>query len=182
MEFIFTSLFIRRQLLSNVFVVNPSDVERNGPVEVTLSRELFAKEMQIVSCNIRKYDKYDRCGCSQPSRTLKKRAKNINKDPIKMRFLPSANEVLEGYVFTRVCHSVHRGVVSQYTFQVSSPTPRRMLRGLAGGVLQAHTQGKLRGLAGGSPGPHPGGRLRGLAGGLQAHMWGGGVCVYPSLY
>ena len=24
-------------------------------------------------------------------------------------FLPPANEVCEGYVFTRVCHSVHRG-------------------------------------------------------------------------
>ena len=26
-----------------------------------------------------------------------------------MQFLPPANEVCEGYVFTRVCHSVHRG-------------------------------------------------------------------------
>ena len=28
-------------------------------------------------------------------------------------FLPSENEVCEGYVFTRVCHSVHRGGMSR---------------------------------------------------------------------
>ena len=28
-------------------------------------------------------------------------------------FLPPANEVCKGYVFTRVCHSVHRGCLSQ---------------------------------------------------------------------
>ena len=62
--------------------------------------------------------------------------------------LPPANEVCEGYVFTRVCHSVHGGgggipaciagsipaclaaglrgeggVVSQHALQVSRPTP-----------------------------------------------------------
>ena len=26
-----------------------------------------------------------------------------------VQFLPPANEVCEGYVFTRICHSVHRG-------------------------------------------------------------------------
>ena len=73
-------------------------------------------------------------------------------------FLPPANEACEGYVFTRICHSVHRG------------------RGAPG----PHPVGRLRGLAGGSPGPHPRGRLRGLpqgvcrpttgmGGGLQAH-------------
>ena len=96
--------------------------------------------------------------------------------------LPPATKFGQGYAFTRVCYSVHRGVVSQHALQVSSSTPRRKLRGLAWGVLQAHTQrGKLRGLAwgvsrptlggspgshlegcpgpqlGGSPGPHPGG-------------------------
>ena len=55
------------------------------------------------------------------------------------------------------------GVVSQNALQVSSPTPKGMLRGLAGGVSR----------------PTPRRRLRGLAGGLQAHMWGG---VYPSLH
>ena len=29
-------------------------------------------------------------------------------------FLPPANEVCEGYVFTRVCHSVHGGVGGEY--------------------------------------------------------------------
>ena len=54
--------------------------------------------------------------------------------------LPSANEVCEGYVFTCVCHSVHRG------------------------GLQAQTWGEVGGLAGGSPDADPGGRLGGLAG------------------
>ena len=40
--------------------------------------------------------------------------------------LPSANEVCEGYVFTRVCHYVHGGGVSR-------PTPRGRLGGLAEG-------------------------------------------------
>ena len=29
----------------------------------------------------------------------------------------------EGYIFTAVCDSVHRGVVSQHSLQVSRPTP-----------------------------------------------------------
>ena len=41
----------------NVFVVNPSYVERNGPVQVTLSRKRFVDDMPIVSCSIRKYHK-----------------------------------------------------------------------------------------------------------------------------
>ena len=47
------------------------------------------------------------------------------------------NEVCEGYVFTRVCHSVHKGgggVIYQYALQVSRPTPGGELRGLAWGV------------------------------------------------
>ena len=68
----------------------------------------------------------------------------------------------DGYVFTGVCDSVHRGGgipacvaglqggVSQHTLQVSRPTPKggEDLRGLAGGM---------------SPGPHPGG------GGVSQH-------------
>ena len=43
-------------------------------------------------------------------------------------------------------------MVSQHALQVSRPTPRERLRGLA---------------RRGSPGPHPGGRLRGLARGVS---------------
>ena len=49
-------------------------------------------------------------------------------------FLPPGNEVCEGYVFTRVCHSVH-----------------------SGGCLDLHPRGRLWGLVGGCPGPHLGG-------------------------
>ena len=79
-----------------------------------------------------------------------------------MLSLPPANEVCEGNVFTRVCHSVHgEGVVSQHAMQVSRPTS-----GGGGGLgfwreegLQAHTRGggELRGLAGGVSRPTPGG-------------------------
>ena len=82
--------------------------------------------------------------------------------------LPPSNEVCEGFVFTRVCHSVQGGwypsmqcrwypripcrspggwVVSQHALQVSRSTSGDKLRGLAWRSLQAHTQG-------GSPGPH----------------------------
>ena len=106
--------------------------------------------------------------------------------------LPPANVVCEGYVFTPVCLSTGvipacisggipaclaaglQGVVSQHALQVSRPTPvRGKLRGLAGGGLQAHTQGGSWGVwpggiqahtqgvsrptSRGSPGPHPGG-------------------------
>ena len=93
--------------------------------------------------------------------------------------LPSTNEVCEGYDFTPVCHSVQKGGGSR-------PTPKGMLRGLAGGSPGPHpgvwawggvSRGRLGGLAGGSPGPH--------LGGAQAHTggrWGfrsrpGGVCI-----
>ena len=84
------------------------------------------------------------------------------------------------------------GVVSKHALQVSRPTPRGKLRGLAWRGFQGpHPGGKLRGLPGGGlQGPHPrgevegsglgrisrpppGGILRGLAwGGLQAHTQG----------
>ena len=63
-------------------------------------------------------------------------------------------------MFTRVCYSVHRGVVSQHALQVSRPTPRGKLRGLAGGFSRP-TQGV-------SWGVWPGG-------GLQTHTCGGGL-------
>ena len=48
------------------------------------------------------------------------------------------------------------------------PQPGGKLKSLAGGGLQAHTQGEVEGSGwGGSPGPHPIGKLRGLA-------WGSG--------
>ena len=51
-------------------------------------------------------------------------------------------------------------MVSQHALQVSRPTPR----------------GKLRGLAcGGSPGPHPGGKLRGLAWAPRGEVEGSGL-------
>ena len=66
-------------------------------------------------------------------------------------FLPPANEVCEGYVFTPVCHSVHRG-------ECLGPGPGGRLGGLAGG--------------GGGPGPHPGGVSRPRPGGVQAQAQG----------
>ena len=89
--------------------------------------------------------------------------------------LPPANVVCEGYAFTRVCHSVHRGggcyPSMHFRWYLSMPCGRCPGR-VAG--FQAHTQGEVEGdLAGGSPGPHP----RGIWGGsgqegLQAHTWG----------
>ena len=53
--------------------------------------------------------------------------------PWKHSLLPPANEVCEGYVFTRVCHSVHTGV--------SRPRPRVEVGGSGWGGVQAHTRG-----------------------------------------
>ena len=68
--------------------------------------------------------------------------------------LPLSNEVCEGYVFTRVCllstgggggvvspHALQ--VVSQHALQISRPTPKGRLMGLARRGLQAHTRGSL---------------------------------------
>ena len=75
--------------------------------------------------------------------------------------LPPATKLGQGYVFTRVCDSVHKGggvvsqhalqMVSQHALHVSRPThPRGKLRVWAGGV-QAHTQGGAA--LGGVPAP-----------------------------
>ena len=126
-------------------------------------------------------------------------------------FLPPANVVCEGYVFTRVCHSVHGGWYPSMHCRWYPSMP--CSRSLGGGIpayladLQAHTQEEVEGdLAGGvsrptlgmSPGPH-------LGGVLQAHTRGGfsrptpggvsrptsgvgspgphlGGCVYPSMH
>ena len=74
-------------------------------------------------------------------------------------FLPPANEVCEGYVFTRACHSVHGGggggrrYPSMHCRWYPSMSCSR-----SGGGLQAHTQG-------GSWGVWP-------VGGHQAHTQG----------
>ena len=57
------------------------------------------------------------------------------------------------------------GVVSQHALQVSRPTPKGKLRGLARGVSRPTPKGEVEGSGlGGSPGPH--------LGGLLAHTWG----------
>ena len=79
-------------------------------------------------------------------------------------FLPSANEVCEGYVFTRVCHSVHGG-------GCLGPDPGGRLGGLAGCVCPGpYPGGRLGGLASGDPGPC-------LGGGVQAQAWGSWGCI-----
>ena len=72
--------------------------------------------------------------------------------------LPPATKFGQGYVFTRVCDSVHRG----------SGIPAC----LAG--LQEHTQGEVEGSGlGGLQAHTQGGEVEGSGlGGLQAHTWG----------
>ena len=81
--------------------------------------------------------------------------------------LPPANVVCEGYVFTRVCHSVHKGgggVLSQYALQV---VYQHTLQQVSGGGWYPSMPCRF-------PGPHPVGKLRGIwVGGLQAHTQGG---------
>ena len=66
--------------------------------------------------------------------------------------LPPSTKLGQGYVFTRVCDSVHRGVVSQHALQVVS---QHALQQVSGGLYPCMPRR--------SPGPHPGGKLRGLA-------------------
>ena len=82
------------------------------------------------------------------------------------RFI-TASKLGQGYVFTRVCDSVHMGgsvsqhnlqVIFQHALQVSREVVSQHALQVSRGDLQAHTQG---------------GRLIGLArGSLQAHTWG----------
>ena len=62
--------------------------------------------------------------------------------------LPPTNEVCEGYDFTPVCHSVHRGCLG--------PGPGGRLVGLVGGCLYPDTRGRLGVWWGGCPGTHLG--------------------------
>ena len=72
-------------------------------------------------------------------------------------FLPPANEVCEGYVFTGVCHSVHRGGV----------------RGCSGGV-HGCSGGGMRGCSWGVVHGCSGGGMRGCSwGGSVWFLWGG---------
>ena len=118
-------------------------------------------------------------------------------------FLPPATKLGRGYIFTGVCDSVHRGVVSQHALQqvlggwyptmpcrFPGPHPRGQFRGIwpGGGFPGPHPRGKLRRiLPGGSSGPHPGGCLvkgvcsKGVPGPGGVCSWGvsgpRGVCL-----
>ena len=97
----------------------------------------------------------------------------------------------QGNIFAPVCHSVHRGVVSQHALQVggspgphpggklgglarggvSRPTPRREVEGSGQGGLQAHTHGGLQTQTRRISRPTPGGESP------SQHMG-----VYPSMH
>ena len=78
-------------------------------------------------------------------------------------FITARKQSLRRLCFTRVCHSVHGGGVSQHALQVSRPTPKGELEGSGRGDLQAHTQGggvsqhALRLTATATGGTHPNG-------------------------
>ena len=103
----------------------------------------------------------------------REKSRNSGKAEGKCRvFLPPANEVCEGYVFTRVCLSTVgggipaclaglQGGVSQHALQVSRPTPKGELEG--------------SGRRGGSPGPHLGGVSMPTHGGVSRPTPRGGV-------
>ena len=87
-------------------------------------------------------------------------------------YLPPATKLGQGYVFTRVCDSVHRGVVSQHALQVVSQHALQQVSGVGGipacfADFQAHTQGGSWGEGSGQ------------GGGLQAHTQGGSWGVWP---
>ena len=75
------------------------------------------------------------------------------------------NEVCEGYVFTRVCHSVHRGAVFIAMHCRWYPSMPCRFPG-------SHPGGELRGLARGVSRPTPGGSPGHTQGGHQAHTQG----------
>ena len=66
----------------------------------------------------------------------------------------------QGNIFAPVCHSVHRGDVSQHALQVVS---QHALQQVSGGVYPSMPCRS----PGGSPGLHPGEKLRGLARGVS---------------
>ena len=62
----------------------------------------------------------------------------------KLTYLPPANEVCEGYVFTRVCHSVHGGGGSAWQGGVHGGGERVWQGGMHGGGGM-HGRGSMRG-------------------------------------
>ena len=90
--------------------------------------------------------------------------------------LPPATKFGQGYVFTHVCDSVHKGGVSQHALQVVSQNALQQVS--KGGVVSQHALqpnpgGKLRGLARRVSRPTPKGEIEGSGlGGLQARIWG----------
>ena len=61
--------------------------------------------------------------------------------------LPPATKLGQGYVFTRVCDSVHGGggIVSQHALQISRPTPRGEVEGSGLGKSPGQHRGGERG-------------------------------------
>ena len=105
-----------------------------------------------------------------------------------MVFLPSATKLGQSYVFTHVCDSVHRGVVSQHALQVVSQHALQQVSGrggihtclaagLQGGwVVSQHALQDSR--------PTPRGEVQGSdqPGGLQAHTQGVSPGPHPRGY
>ena len=94
------------------------------------------------------------------------KASQLHGSFLMLHFLPPAMKLGQGYVFTHVCDSVHRGMVSQHALQVVF---LHALQQVSRGAISQHAlqvsrptpRGKLRGLARWGLGPTPGG--------LQAH-------------
>ena len=61
----------------------------------------------------------------------------VSFDAVSQGFLPPANEVCEGYVFTRVCHSVHGGGVCVVALGVCVVALERGHAWLLGGCVVA---------------------------------------------
>ena len=99
--------------------------------------------------------------------------------------LPHATKLGQGYVFTSVCDSVHRGrVVSQHALQQGGGIPACIACGIpaclaAVGVSRPTPRGEVEGSGlGGSPGPHPREKLRG--GGVSRPTPGRGEVSRPT--
>ena len=72
-----------------------------------------------------------------------------------MDLLPPATKLGQGYIFTGICDSVHRGVVSQHTLQQVSRGWGCIPACIAGGIQACFAAG-LRGV------PDPGGSASGV--------------------
>ena len=101
-------------------------------------------------------------------------------------FFIALNELGQGYVFTRVCDSVHRGWYPSMHCRWYPSMPCSRSRGgwypsMPCRIPGLHPRGKLRGLARGISRPTPGGVSPGpqKGGGLLREQWGsapGGAC------